>query len=78
MNPQYYTQQQRRLQIFTICYTALDMMSHQMVHVQIVFFDDNLSIIFNTQNPAVDLSNKHVAISFHIIRGAVDAGISDP
>ena len=38
-------------------------------------FGDNLSVILNAQNPAADLSKKHVAISFHIAREAVAADI---
>ena len=38
-------------------------------------FGDNLSVILNTQNPAADLSKKHVAISYHVVREAIAAGI---
>jgi hypothetical protein len=38
-------------------------------------FGDNLSVIQNSQNPAADLSKKHVAISFHVCREAIAAGI---
>ena len=41
-------------------------------------FGDNLSIILNTQNPAVDLSKKHVEISFYVVREAVAIGIIEP
>ena len=41
-------------------------------------FGDSLSVILNTQNSAVDLSNKHVTISFYIVREAVTAGIIEP
>lgn len=41
-------------------------------------FGDNLSVILNAQNPAADLSKKHVAISFHVVREAVAAGIIRP
>ena len=41
-------------------------------------FGDNLSVILNAQNPAADLSKKHVAISFHVVREAVAAGIIAP
>ena len=41
-------------------------------------FGDNLSVIQNAQNPAADLSKKHVAISFHTVREAVAAGIVEP
>ena len=41
-------------------------------------FGDNLSVILNAQNPAADLSKKHVAISFHVVREAVAAGIIEP
>ena len=41
-------------------------------------FGDNLSVILNSQNPAADISKKHVAISFHVVREAVAAGIIDP
>ena len=39
-------------------------------------FGDNLSIILNAQNPAVDLSRKHVAISSRVAREAIAAGIT--
>ena len=38
-------------------------------------FDDNLSVILHTQSLATVLSKKHIAISFHIVREAVVAGI---
>ena len=41
-------------------------------------FGDNLSVIQNSQNPAADLSKKHVAISFHVCREAIAAGIITP
>ena len=41
-------------------------------------FGDNLSVILNAQNPAMDLSKKYVAISFHIVREAIAAGIIEP
>ena len=41
-------------------------------------FGDNLSVILNAQNPAADLSKKHVAISFHVVKEAVAAGIIEP
>ena len=41
-------------------------------------FGDNLSIILNSQNHAADLSKKHVAISFHVVREAVAAGVVKP
>ena len=41
-------------------------------------FGDNLSVIQNSQNPEADLSKKHVAISFHVTREAVAAGIIRP
>ena len=41
-------------------------------------FNDNLSVVLNAQNPAADLSKKHVAISFHVVREAVAAGIISP
>ena len=37
---------------------------------------DNLSVILNTQNPAADLSKKHAAISFHVVREAIADGIT--
>ena len=40
-------------------------------------FGDNLSVILkNAQNSAVDLSKKHVAISFHVVCEAIAAGIT--
>ena len=41
-------------------------------------FNDNFSVVQNAQNPAVDVSKKHVAISFHTVRKAVAAGIIAP
>ena len=41
-------------------------------------FGDNLSVIQNSQNPEADLSKKHVAISFHVTREAVAAGVIRP
>ena len=38
-------------------------------------FGDNLSVILNAQNPSADLSKKHVAISYHVVREAIAAGI---
>ena len=35
-------------------------------------------MIQNCQNPAADLSKKHVAISFHLVREAIAAGIVAP
>ena len=41
-------------------------------------FNDNFSVVQNAQNPAADLSKKHVAISYHVVREAVAAGIIEP
>ena len=41
-------------------------------------FSDSFSVIQNCQNPAADLSKKHVAISFHLVREAIAAGIVAP
>ena len=41
-------------------------------------FGDNLSVLLNDQDPAADLSKKHVVIYFHIVREAVAAGIIKP
>ena len=35
-------------------------------------------MIQNAQNPAADLSKKHVAISFHVVREAIAAGVVEP
>ena len=35
-------------------------------------------MIQNAQNPAADLSKKHVAISYHVVREAIAAGIIEP
>ena len=35
-------------------------------------------MIQNSQNPAADLSKKHVAISYHTVREAIAAGIVEP
>ena len=40
--------------------------------------NDNLSVVLTVQNPAANLSNKHVAISVHVAREAVAAGIIFP
>ena len=36
-------------------------------------FGDNFGVIQNSQNPAADLSKKHVAISYHVVREAIAA-----
>ena len=41
-------------------------------------FGDNLSVILSASNPRHDLSKKHVAISFHVVREAIAAGIIEP
>jgi hypothetical protein len=41
-------------------------------------FGDNLSVIQSASNPGHDLSKKHVAISFHVVRKAIAAGIIEP
>ena len=41
-------------------------------------FGDNLSAIQNAKNSGADLLKKHVAISFHVFREAVAAGIVAP
>ena len=41
-------------------------------------FGDNLSVIQSAANPGHDLNKKHVAISFHVVREAVAAGIIEP
>jgi len=41
-------------------------------------FGDNLSVIQNAQNPAADLWKKDVAISFHVVREAIAAGVVEP
>ena len=41
-------------------------------------FVDNLSVILTSQSPVVDLSKKHVAISLHVVREVVAAGIIEP
>ena len=41
-------------------------------------FGDNLSVILSASNPGHDLSKKHVAISFHVVREAIAAGIVQP
>ena len=38
-------------------------------------FGDNLSVILNSQNPAIGLSKKLVVISFRVVREAVAASI---
>ena len=41
-------------------------------------FSDSFSVVQNCQNPAADLSKKHVAISFHLVREAIAASIFAP
>ena len=41
-------------------------------------FGDNLAVIQSSQNPAADISKKHVAISFHTVREAIAARIIAP
>jgi len=41
-------------------------------------FGDNLSVILSASNPGHDLSKKHVAISFHVVREAIAARIIEP
>ena len=41
-------------------------------------FGDNLRIIQSAVNPGHNLNKKHVAISFHVVREAVAAGIIEP
>ena len=41
-------------------------------------FNDSFSGIQNCQNSAADLSKKHVAVSFHLVREAIAAGIVAP
>ena len=41
-------------------------------------FGDNLAVILSSQNPAADISKKHVAISFHTVREAIAACIIEP
>ena len=38
-------------------------------------FGDNFSVIQSVSNPGHNLNKKHVAISFHMVREAVAAGI---
>ena len=38
-------------------------------------FGDNLSVIQSASDPGHDLSKKHVAISFHVVREAIATGI---
>lgn len=41
-------------------------------------FGDNLNVIMNPSNPEADIKKKHVAISFHLVREAIAAGIIAP
>ena len=43
-----------------------------------VLHGDNLSVIQNSSLPTADLKKKHVALSYHIVREAVAAGIVSP
>ena len=43
-----------------------------------VLLGDNLSVIQNASNPEADIKKKHVAISFHVVREAIAAGIVAP
>ena len=42
------------------------------------FIRDNLSVILNSQNPAADLSKRHIDISVNIVIEAVAASIIKP
>ena len=41
-------------------------------------FGDNLGVLLSAQNPEADLSKKHVAIAFHVVREAIAAGVVNP
>ena len=41
-------------------------------------FGDNPGVLLNAQNPEADLSKKHVAIVFHVVREAIAVGIISP
>ena len=41
-------------------------------------FGDNPSVILSPENPGHDISKKYVAISFHVVREAISAGIIEP
>ena len=43
-----------------------------------VIFGDNLGTILSASNPEADLSKKHVALSYHIVRESIAAGIAVP
>ena len=41
-------------------------------------FNENFSVVHNSQNPAADVSKKPLVISYHVVREAVAAGIIEP
>ena len=41
-------------------------------------FGENLGVLLSTQNLEADLSKKHVAIAFHVVREAIAAGVISP
>ena len=51
---------------------------NQLVDEPCNLFGDNLNVIQNANNPEADIKKKHVAISFHLVREAIAAGIVAP
>ena len=41
-------------------------------------FGDNFSVITNAKDPDAELKKKHVALSFHVVREAIAAGVIEP
>ena len=41
-------------------------------------FGDNFSVITNAKDPDAKLKKKHVALSFHVVREAIAAGVIEP
>ena len=63
-----------------ICYClrclGVNILSNQTCPTKV--FGNNFSVIQSVSNPGHDLNKKHVAISFHVVREAVAAGIIEP
>ena len=43
-----------------------------------VSFEDNLETILSASNPQADMSRKHVALSYHVVRESITVGIVGP
>ena len=61
---------------YMLCYLGCSIPSDKACPTKI--FNDNFNGDQNAQNPATDFSKKHVAISYHVMREDVDAGLIEP